>query len=306
MTISFATLAIPPFWENETTLLVASLRTYGGPYANQPIVVFTLRNQPLPPITEEKLRGMGAEIVEFEMAEKAKDFPLAVVPFGAAAAEAAAAAEKAVNTQLLAWLLPDTIFLNPPLSFEMANTKKLGYRPVHHQNIGSPLSQSPDAFWQQIYTHCQVPDSRIFMMETCFREGIRPYFNAGMLITRPEERLMHAWLDAFQSTYQHPDFKPFYGDWKYAIFMHQAVLSGVILNRYEQEDLLKLPEMYNYPLHMHKDYPKVRRIRRLGDLKTARYENIKVLHKILNYFDFEDEQKNWLENMITQYEGSYT
>jgi len=34
MQISFATLAIPPFWEKEAVLLVESLRTFGGRLAH--------------------------------------------------------------------------------------------------------------------------------------------------------------------------------------------------------------------------------------------------------------------------------
>ena len=58
---------------------------------------------------------------------------------------------------------------------------------------------------------------------------IRPYFNAGHLAVRPEKRLLRKWSETFLELYKAPEFQRFYADGRYRIFMHQAVLSGVIL-----------------------------------------------------------------------------
>lgn len=295
MSITFTTLAVPPFWEKQTILLVKSLRVFGGDLSDCPVVVLTLQGRPLPEESEEKLRALGVELAEFEMDEEARKFPLAVVPYGAAAAE------KEVKTGIMAWMLPDSVILNPPYDFELAAGKKLGCRPVHHQNVGSTFSEPPDDFWSQIYAHCEVPEERIYRMVTCYREVIRPYFNAGLLVSRAEEGLMQNWLEVFQSTYQHPDFVPFYEQQKYAIFMHQAVLTGVILNRYTQDEIAELPEMYNYPLHMHDGYPDAGRIYQMEDLVSARFENTKVLSEFLNALDITDKQSRWLEGILTEF-----
>ena len=297
MDITFATLLIPPYWEKETLILAESLRTLGGPLSKQPLIVLHLPDKPPPPDTAAQLHTLDAELRPFELDTDAQGFPLAVIPFGAAAAE------KAAQTELLAWLLPDTFILNPPLNFELSDQQKLGCRPVHHQNIGSDFNQPPDAFWQLIFSHCQVPQERIFRMETCYREVVRPYLNAGMLVCRPQDGLLQTWLEIFRQTYQHPDFTPFYSEQKYAIFMHQAVLSGVVLNRYLQDQIAELPESYNYPLHMHDDYPSGGRISRLGELHTARFENNQLLAKSLVLFET-DPQKDWIKDKLAKFEGN--
>ena len=298
MSITFGTLALPSFWKNETTLLVESLRAFGGELADAQVLAFTLKDHPLLPEDEEKLRSAGIEIIQFDVSEGAREFPLAVVPHGAAAAE------RTVNTDLLVWALPDTLILNSPLEFTLPAGKHLAYRPVHHRNIGAAYDHALDAFWQLIYTHCSVPAERVFKMKTCYRESIRPYFNAGLLVCRPAEGLMRNWLDVFERTYKHPDFTPFYTDRKYAIFMHQAVLSGVILNQYTPDQMAALPESYNYPLHMHQDYPAAGRVQQIGDLTTARFEDIKTLAEVLALFETNDNQKEWLTHMTAQIEGS--
>lgn len=307
MPITFSTLIIPPFWEKETLLLVESLRENGAHLADQPFIVLTLRGNPLSPAAEKTLELLDVTRAEFEMDEEARKFPLAVVPYGAAAAEKATLeAGAASKTNLLVWLLPDTLILNPPEHFALPENARVGYRPVHHQNVGSGYGQVIDTFWQQIYTHCQVPDEHIFQMDTCYRESVRPYFNAGMLVCRPQEALLQAWLETFQLTYRHPDFTPAYEQPKYAVFMHQAVLAGILLHRYRPDQLLELPESYNYPLHMHADYPAEYRIHALEELKTARYENTNELAEYLHSFDSakSDWAKNKLNTLLEKYEQS--
>ena len=101
---------------------------------------------------------MDCEVTKFEMDENTLNFPLAMVTHGAAADERYLQG----RTGLLAWLLPDTLILNEPQEFLLQAQFQLGYRPVHHQNIGSVFDQPPNAFWRQIYRHCAVPEEHIF------------------------------------------------------------------------------------------------------------------------------------------------
>jgi len=289
--ITFASLAIPPFWENESTLLVESLRRFGGSFAKQPFLMLTRKGKPLKKKTLKTFADYGVETAEFEMDEASLNFPLAMVTHGAAAAEK----QVLGHTSLLVWLLPDTLILNEPGDFQLPAQFQLGYRPVHHQNIGSTYSQPPDAFWRQIFQHCKVPQERLFRMETCYKEAVRPYFNAGILVTRPENGIMVQWLDTFMRTFQHPDFVPFFKQRKYAIFMHQAILVGVILNRVLQDQLIELPESYNYPLHMHQKYPIEGQANSLNQLITARYERVKLLPKFLDTIKVVPPLLEWLQ-----------
>ena len=262
MKIHFATLISSHYWSRESILLAKSLRTFGGDFANQPVTAFIPKGQSLPAETQTMIDQINIKMADYTFPKPAGDFPLGFIPYGAAAAESQLAGE----CDLLIWLLPDTLIFSPPLDFTLPEDKALAYRPVHHQNIGYSFSQPPDAFWQQIYRHTEVPEDRLFKMVTCYQEEVRPYFNAGILAVRPEMGILRQWAKAFERTFQHPDFTPFYEEQRYAIFMHQAVLAGVILHHLSPEQLFRLPESYNYPLHMHTGYPPEGKITRLSDL----------------------------------------
>ena len=66
-------------------------------------------------------------------------------------------------------------------------------------------------------------------------------------------------------------------DQRNALFLHQAILSGMMIHHYSQRELHQLPEAVNYPLHLQDEYPKEYKPAALDDLTTARYESIKEL-----------------------------
>ena len=239
----------------------------------------------------ERLDALGAELVPISIEEQAIKFPLGLLPFAAAETER----DQAGSSELLAWVLPDTLFISPPDSFLLPADKQLGYRPVHHANIGSDFKHPPDEYWSAVLEHCQVPEDRIFPMETCTRDKIlRPYINAGILVTRPENRFMGAWKDAFQSAYQNENFLPLLTDPRNALFLHQAILSGVMIHRYSQQELHPLPEAVNYPLHLQDEYPEEYKPASLDDLTTARYESIKELQAGLDSIPVGVNLRAWL------------
>jgi hypothetical protein len=291
MNIHFATLVTSRFWTSETLLLARTLRTFGGELASSRMTVLTPSDQRFPRKFLENLNHLSIQVAEFHLPEEAAKFPLGIIPFAAAAGEA----ELGNHCDLLVWLLPDTLILNPPTDFILPEDKTLAYRPVHHQNIGSAFSQPIDEFWQQIYRHTNSPEDRLFKMRTCYREEVRPYFNAGILAVRPKNNLLQKWAEEFRRIFQHPDFTPFYSNQLYAIFMHQAVLSGVILQHLSPAQLIALPESYNYPLHMHTDYPEEGKVSQLSDLVTARYESSAELPGYLEGFENRDQLQALLD-----------
>lgn len=281
MKIHFATLALPPYWEAETVLLARSLRKKGGGFAQVPLTVLTLEERPFPEKSKQLLRELDVETSSFTARDEAKKFPLGILSYAAGAAETTLSD----RAELLVWLLPDTLILQPPIHFALTPDKKLAYRPVHHKNIGSDFNRPPDKFWDLVYQHTEVPQERLFQMITCYGEAVRPYFNAGILVIDPREGLLKKWATEFDRTFQHPDFTPFFDEPRYAIFMHQAILSGVLLNGLTAAEMSELPESYNYPLHMHVDYPASGRAAGLSDLVTARYEKTDDLTAFLESFE---------------------
>jgi len=91
---------------------------------------------------------------------------------------------------------------------------------------------------------------------------------------------------------------------RYKIFMHQAVLAGVVLNLFEQDELQELPESVNYPLHLHDEYPPEYRPKALNELITYRYENIKELLDSLKRIPVKEPLKSWLNDRLEKTNGS--
>lgn len=293
--VTFASLAATPTSFRKIRVLLDSLKDFGGDLFRAPLIV------PHPDsldVTDEDaglLKPPDVHMVPFRISSEETDFPLAVVAVGAAAAEKAVAGE----AENLVWLLEDTLVLQSPSALVLPARAQYAYRPVHHTKIGSRWKAPPDGFWTAIYRHCKVEPDHLFPMATCVRDNmIRPYFNAGCQVTRPQNGLFSRWCKLFRSLYRHPDFKPFVANPLYRVFMHQAVLAGVVLYSFSRAQLYELPESYNYPLHLHADYPAGFRPTKLSDLVTCRYESFDELEKILASIAVDEPTKTWILSRI--------
>ncbi len=299
--IAFATTAIG----RDTTraiLLFDSLRTFGGELANSPcFLLVPTKREPLPDEIKERLVALNVHLISFDIEEDAVRFPLAALVYAAARAEQQVRDE----TEILVWMNEDTLIVNPPLGVLLEEGTNFAYRPVHHTKISSVYNKPPDDFWSLIYQHCGVEKGKVFPMETCVRDNtIRAHFNAGLLVVRPEQCLLEKWLDHFRRLYQHPDFQPFFkNDVIYMVFMHQAVLAGVVMQMFERKELLELPETYNYPIHLHQEYPIEHRPQLLNNLITCRYEGIEDLRNSLRIIPVEKPLEDWMDERLRQSGG---
>lgn len=266
------TLAIPGKSEQDTLLLAESLRSFGGELAANPIwVLVPTELGPLSDPTQEKLAQLNVRIVPLEIDPKYFKFPFAAKVAAAAAIEAQALDQ----TERLVYMDRDTIVLQEPAEFLISPGQNLGYRPVHHKLIGSAWDSVLDSFWALIYEVCGVPEENLFPMLTHTGERIRPYFNAGIYITRPENGLLTQWWEIFLKWYRQPQFDAFYEkDQLYTIFIHQAIFSGVLLQNLKPGEMSELSPRINYPLHLHDDIPVDQRPATIDELVTVRYENI--------------------------------
>lgn len=293
--IIFASLAASPASFRKIHVLLDSLKNFSGKLFKAPLVVVHPDSLDVTVENARLLKSPDVHMIPFRISSEERDFPLAVVAIGAAAAEKAVAG-KAEN---LVWLLEDTIVLKSPSAFVLPACKQYAYRPVHHTKIGSLWKAPPDGFWATIYRHCKVEPDHLFPMDTCTRDNtIRPYFNAGCQTTRPQNCLFSRWCALFRDLYHHPDFMPFLTNPLYRVFMHQAVLAGVVLYSFYPAQLHELPESYNYPLHLHADYPYEFRPTKLNDLVTCRYETFDELKKVLAFITVDEPIKTWILSRI--------
>jgi hypothetical protein len=124
------------------------------------------------------------------------------------------------------------------------------------------------------------------MMTSVDQNVIRPYINAGMLVVRPETRLLQTWRENFQRLFCASRYEDFFRQNDLIkIFFHQAVLAGTVISSMEKQELQELPHLINYPLHMHSHYPAGIKPAYLNEMITCRYDVF-----------FNDQ--NWIENVL--------
>ena len=276
-------------------MLAASIRKFGESLSDYPIWVL------IPKIganINKEIRNLflslDVDLIPFST-QNEPQFPF--ITYVLAAANAELLAKK--KGLLLAWLGSNTIFFSEPKHFILDENKNLGYRPVHHTNIGSFYDEPIDPFWELVYQNCKVSEEQIFPMKTHVDHNkIRPYFNAGCLIVRPEKEVVQSWWNSFKELYNKKYFKDYYNkNYLYAIFIHQAVLSGVILSSIERNELYELPFDYNYPLNLYYNCPFVYRAKNVNELTTVRYEDLEELKNV----PIQDPLKSWLINQIDDF-----
>ena len=298
-TLIFATVTYPgPGSERNTLLLVESIRAFAGSLAQTPVWCFVPQyGKRLAPETETRLTALDVTLVPYDIELDVARFFFAADIRAAQLAESTAAGK----TDLLVWLGSNTILLKEPDAFILPDDKLLGYRPVHHTNVGSVYGTPLDPFWTLVYKYCDVPQDRVFPMKTHVDgQTIRPYFNAGILIPRPESGLFKSWHDIFFDVYREPALKNLYEqDQRYVIFIHQALLSGIILKTFAQDEIQQLPGTYNYPLHLFEEDIESRPTL-IDELFTIRHEGFYNNPDWKRDMPASDSLKNWLAEILSR------
>jgi len=293
----WASFAYPGGRELELLTWARSIREFGGSLAKYPIWVM-IPNSPdyISEPTRRELRRLGAELKVCPVPQKAFRFPLADKVYGAAAAESLAVGK----TRLLVWMDSDNIIVNEPELFQLPPDRDFGYRPVMHCLIGPRYDEPPDAFWQLIYERCNVPDDRFFPMVTPVDSvTLKPYFNAGHMVLRPEKSILRTWRTNFDREYRLPEFRTFYRQSsRYVVFMHQAILTGTILNLIPPQAMLEFPETYNYSLNLYEKIPARRRISNFGQIITARYDEYYRNMTWLGSIPIDEPYRSWLADQF--------
>ena len=276
-------------------ILAASIRKFGASLSDYPIwVLFPKEGAKINKEIKNLFLSLDVDLIPFSIKNEPQ-FPF--INYVLAAANAELLAKR--KGLLLAWLGSNTIIFNQPKHFILDVDKNLGYRPVHHTNIGSFYDEPIDPFWELVYQNCKVSKEQIFPMKTHVDHNkIRPYFNSGCLIVRPEKNLIQLWWKSYKDLYNKQCFKEFYNkNYLYSIFIHQAVLSGVILSNIKKDEFYELPFDYNYPLNLYYNCPFVYRAKNVNELTTVRYEDLEDLKKV----PIQDPLKSWLLNQMDKF-----
>ena len=269
--VIFASYAADAEQLGHTLILAESIREFAGGKRKAPVWVFApkevVENASTP---RAKADALKVDLIAIEASENASDFPFAGKVYAAAAAEERARGRAGV----LAWLDEDTIVLKEPAEFDLAPAASFGYRPVMHQRIGSLFDEPVDAFWGRVYELLSVPEKAVFPVTTpADGKKIRAYFNAGVLVVRPERGLLRKWAEGFAILRGDAAIARMCGEDGFKrVFLHQAALAGAVLAAIGKEETIEFSERINYPLFFNEKFESDREFYSIEDAVTIRYD----------------------------------
>lgn len=291
----FACLAEDAPTGRRALLLARSIRAFAGRFAESPIWTMVPCATSLPKDVQNGLNAAGAEVVPFDASPAVVAFL-----FGAKVLAAGAAEARVADRGTLVWMDSGTLVLREPNELALPPGKAFAARPVDLALIGSRLSDPVTPFWNLIYRTCAVPADCLFPMKSSVDEiVIRPYFNAGLLAVAPGRGVLSQWATTFQRLHQNPRLVELYrADGRYAVFVHQTVLAGVVLSALDREEIGELPPLANYPLHLHDRYPLAHRPRSLAEVTACRYEEFFENPAWQDVIPVEEPLRGWLNREL--------
>jgi hypothetical protein len=240
---------------SQALLLCESIRAFGGPHRNAPIIAVAPRvGLGVDRDTRDQLRRLNVDYVE-------EPLNLACPEYGSANRVFAARwAEPRTNTDWIVVLDSDTVFLEPlelPLSADVA------VRAVDAKGATSEGPDDPfDNYWASLAEIAQVPLSRLpFVQTTDGGHRVRASYNGGLVVVRRSLGILSLWGDLFERSIA-AGLKPLRGS-ELNVFASTGLV-GVAASEYWGSNqaalafaiwsttsrVLELPNMYNVPLHL--------------------------------------------------------
>lgn len=249
--------------------LIKSVRERGGKLAGCRIFVVLGDPENAP---AEALIGANVELLPLETGREFLAYPLAIKAF------AAAAVEKLVHGEAgtLAWLDPGAVVLNSLDALDLEGKHEAALRPVSLvNNIGLPPGVEPNDYWAPIYEanrldFLAVPALRTIVDET----DIQPYFNCEVYSVDPALGLCAEWASQLASLLKDEEYqRTACTTFARKLFLHQAVLSGVVASRVKQPLLKPLPIASGYPFNQHARLSLSKRVAALNDLSVVIFDD---------------------------------
>lgn len=268
--VVFATSVESPAQARKASLLVDSLRRFGGPWADAPVhvVVDEVLDQTAP-----LWRRPGVSAHPLEGDATLRRFPYARKVLAAAQVERLVAK----SARALVWLDPETLVVAPPEALVLRGRTSLAVRPVFLRNAvalseGAPL----DAWWGRIAREAGLAPEFPETVSPLVDPGrVRWYVNCGVYAVRPAKGLLREWARAFAALAADPAIRDEAGPGGLRhVFLHQAAFSAVVLARTSSAERVVLPNAAGYPLHLHERVPPASRLARLDDAEVVIHEDL--------------------------------
>ena len=271
-------------------LLLESLNRFGGDYSNSRVyVVFKDSSK----IGLEILKKYNTEFLPLKIDPSAINYPFAYKPYACAEVEAIAAEQ---NCDLV-WLDNECLILSQPDELVLCSDKESAFRPVFLLNsVGQDPFAVPDIFGSRIYSESGVDYKTVPVMETFIKGNkIRFYINCQVITVNPKLGIFREWEKIFTKLLNDSEYQTTAcPDQLHKIFLHQAVLSAVLLSKIKPEEFQIFSNNYGYPIHLQEIIPPGKRLS-VNDVKVLLYENIFSINPDwLNEYNVKESLKSWI------------
>jgi hypothetical protein len=279
--IAFVTAISHKSHIKQALVLAESIRRFAGKYKDAQIWAYGPREL----ITEiqsnhPRFSYLKVGLKSVEIPQQTAWFFGSELVFAPAVAE-----EQSVGrTSALVFMASDSIVIQEPTEFCLADGVSVGVCPVHHRNISPLYTEALDTYWSRAYQIMNIDESSVFPIQTLADgDSVRPYFNAGCLAVRPEGGLLRRRAQIFLELCQDDVIRrESEQDELKRVFTFQVALVGAILGGVMPLEIIQLSKRYNYPIFFKEIFGSRREFHDITDVATIRYEHF-----------FEEPLKDW-------------
>jgi len=295
---ALVTYVLNPEQERKAEALIKSLRRFGGAYSGAPVYVVLGNPQDIPC---PRLQLEGVHLVPTDADELGRRYPLAIKAYAAAQVERLVAG----GVDTLAWFDPESLVLGPLQALDMGKTHDVAVRPVFRvNNVGLPAGAPPDAFWKPIYQATGLDPEKVPAVKTRLEgQSIKAYYNCEIFSVRPQAGIFRRWAALLGPFLKDQDFqRTACADSRHRLFLHQAVLSAVIVSLTPASRRRGLPDDCGYPLNLHQELPAAQRAAAFNGLSAVILETFwDDRPGWLNMMEAREPLGGWLRQAFTDY-----
>ncbi len=271
--------------ERSAKAFIKSVRELGGKCRDSKIYIILADPVNFP---GDSLKGANVKLLPLEMDPEFTKYPLAIKAF------VAAQVEKIVKDEVasLAWFDPATLVLNSLDELDLENGYGVAIRPVSLVNtIGIAPGSEPNDYWTPIYKELGLNFKNIPAYETVVDEKpIQPYFNCEIFSVDPSLGIFTEWSKLLTKLLKDEEYQEnVCTTFQRRLFLHQAVLSGVIISRVNPENIKPLSIKTGYPFGQHEQLSIQKQIKSLNELSAI-------------IFDYQWEKNPGWMDLIPSYE----
>lgn len=267
--------------ERSARAFIKSVRELGGKYSESKIYIVLADPTNFPC---ESLKGDNIVLLPIETDPTLLNYPLAIK--AAVAAQVEAIVKDTAST--LAWFDPATLVINSLSELDLENKYDVAIRPVSLVNtIGLTPGNPPNDYWSPIYKELGLDYKTVPAYESVVDEKpIQAYFNCEIFSVDPRLGIFTEWARVLIKFLEDAEYqKNVCNTFLRRLFLHQAVLSGVIISKVDPGDIKPLSIKTGYPFNQHEKLPDKKKIKSLNELSAI-------------IFDYQwDRDPKWIERI---------